>query len=50
MLYLTKDAPIEVVKAAYRALMVLHHPDKGGDEETAQKINEAYHSIMKAIQ
>lgn len=31
-----------VIKAAYMALMKKHHPDHGGDEKIAKKINEAY--------
>lgn len=44
-LFVTADAPPEVVKAAYRALMQLHHPDQGGDEVTAKRINNAYDRI-----
>ena len=42
LLHVQPDAPAEVVKAAYRALMSLHHPDKGGDAEKAILVNEAY--------
>lgn len=35
-------APWEVVRAAYKALVMLHHPDRGGDTETLQRINCAY--------
>lgn len=31
------------VKQAYRRLALKNHPDKGGEEETFKKINEAYH-------
>jgi serine/threonine protein kinase len=31
-----------VIKAAYQALMKKHHPDHGGDEKMAKKVNEAY--------
>jgi hypothetical protein len=41
-LHLLPSAPPEVVKAAYRALAVLNHPDKGGCEETMKRLNEAY--------
>jgi hypothetical protein len=47
-LYLIPNAPLEVVKAAYRALAMLHHPDRGGDIETMAKINSAYDKIVKA--
>jgi len=30
------------IKRAYRKLAMKHHPDRGGDAETLQRINEAY--------
>lgn len=36
------DAPAEVIKAAYRALIRVHHPDAGGDHVAATLLNEAY--------
>jgi DnaJ domain len=36
------DAPPEVIRAAYRALIVLHHPDAGGSHEQAVLINAAW--------
>ena len=42
VLWLKQGAPKEVVKAAYSALIRIHHPDVGGDEETAKQINAAY--------
>lgn len=30
------------VRQRYRTLVASHHPDRGGDTETAQRINEAY--------
>ena len=41
VLHVQPDAPIEVIKASYRALMgpLRHHPDLGGDHETAALIN-----------
>jgi hypothetical protein len=41
-LWLRPGAPMEVVRAAYRALAALHHPDKGGDMGTMQQLNAAY--------
>jgi hypothetical protein len=41
-LYVTSDAPSEVIKAAYRALAAMHHPDKGGDAASMVRINAAY--------
>ena len=42
VLHVQPDAPAEVIKAAYRALMTIHHPDKGGDANKASLVNEAY--------
>ncbi len=44
-LHLLPSAPPEVVKAAYRALSMIHHPDKGGDTRAMQKVNEAYRQL-----
>ncbi len=41
-LHLLPDAPAEVVKAAYKALAQLNHPDKGGDTARMQELNEAF--------
>jgi curved DNA-binding protein CbpA len=42
LLHVQADAPPEVIKASYRALMTVHHPDVGGNHETAALLNEAY--------
>ncbi|MBY0491873.1 MAG: J domain-containing protein [Gemmatimonadaceae bacterium] len=42
VLHVQPDAPAEVVRAAYRALMVKHHPDQGGDHDQAVLLNEAW--------
>jgi hypothetical protein len=36
------DAPPEVIKAAYRALIATRHPDVGGDAYEAALLNDAY--------
>ncbi len=38
------SAPAEpgLVRRQYRRLVSLHHPDRGGDTETTQRINDAY--------
>ena len=46
-LYLRPNAPPELVKAAYRTLAVLYHPDKGGDEELMKRVNVAYAQLQK---
>jgi hypothetical protein len=45
LLHVQHDAPAEVVKAAYRALIAMHHPDKGGDHTEAAMVNEAYNVL-----
>lgn len=45
-LYVTHNAPVEVIKAAYRALSKLYHPDTGGDAEDFKRINEAYSALL----
>ena len=44
LLHLQPDAPVAVITASYRTLMSTprHHPDLGGDHESAALINEAY--------
>jgi hypothetical protein len=41
-LYLTPDAPFVVIRAAYRALALASHPDRGGDTAKMISINAAY--------
>lgn len=44
-LFLTADAPVEIVKAVYKKLSFMYHPDHGGDEEKLKEINAAYERI-----
>ncbi len=44
-LHLLPSAPVEVVKAAYKALAVIHHPDKGGDAVQFTKIQKAWEAV-----
>jgi len=45
------DAPVEVVKASYRAIMhrLKMHPDLGGDHEHAALINEAFATLTNPL-
>lgn len=45
VLHLLPSAPPEVVKASYRALVSLHHPDHGGSADDFRAIQEAYESL-----
>ena len=44
MLHVQPDAPTEVIRSSYRALMqkLKMHPDLGGDPQEAALVNEAY--------
>ncbi len=45
-LHLLPSAPPEVVRASYKALVQLVHPDKpGGDTEAMQRLNAAYERL-----
>lgn len=48
-LWLLPGAPLEVVRAAYKALATLHHPDKpSGDEEQMKRLNAAFKMLAAA--
>lgn len=38
---------VESIKRAYRQAMKTAHPDAGGTKEQAQRVNEAYQSVMR---
>ena len=42
----TAVVSIDDIKKAYRALALLHHPDKGGDEDVFKEINNANDVLM----
>jgi hypothetical protein len=46
-LHLLPTAPPDVVKAAYRALATINHPDHGGDVVAMQQINLAYAQLTR---
>ena len=45
ILEIPKNCSQEDIKKSYKKLAIKHHPDKGGDEETFKKINEAYATL-----
>jgi hypothetical protein len=45
VLFVSKDAPWEVIKAAYKALALKHHPDVSGDSDKFKEINNAFLSL-----
>jgi curved DNA-binding protein CbpA len=42
VLGVSKAATAADIKAAYNSLVLIHHPDKGGDQETFIKVQQAY--------
>lgn len=50
VLHVQPEAPTEIIKASYRALMssLRAHPDLGGDPARAATINQAYDVLMDA--
>ena len=45
-LFVTADAPLEVIKASYKALARKYHPDVNqGDDTAMKKLNAAYGSL-----
>jgi DnaJ-domain-containing protein 1 len=47
VLGITRNAPMEVIEAAYRALAKIHHPDAGGSTAAMQHINRAYDQVRR---
>lgn len=47
VLFLLPGAPPEVIRAAYRALSLLYHPDRGGDAQCMKRLNQAYENLEK---
>ncbi len=47
VLHLRETAPPELIEAAFRCLARLHHPDRGGDVATMQRLNAAHAALTK---
>lgn len=47
MLGLSPSASWEEIERAYRAKAKIHHPDRGGDEDTMRALNEAYNRLKQ---
>ena len=45
VLGVSDTATASEIKKAFRSLMMIHHPDKGGDAEKAKKIIAAYQHL-----
>ena len=48
-LYLQPGAPVQVIRAVYRVLAKMNHPDHGGETKAMQEINIAYEQVMEGI-
>ena len=46
---LEEDATVKEIKKAWRRLVHIHHPDKGGNEEEFKKIKMAYGVLLRSI-
>jgi len=46
----SKMPSLDELKAVYRKLVKIHHPDMGGNPETAKKIIAAYSTLLDRIQ
>jgi hypothetical protein len=46
-LFVTEDAPPEIIRAAFRTLAKMHHPDQGGDADKMTEVNAAYQKLKK---
>jgi DnaJ-class molecular chaperone len=40
-------APMDVVTRSFHRLVMLHHPDRGGDQEMMKQINSAYDDLKR---
>lgn len=47
MSYFTSMHTVEQIKAEYRRLAKIHHPDIGGSEEEFKRLNNEYHDALK---
>lgn len=51
-LHVSRDAPIEVIRSAYRSLARKYHPDSGGSRESdaaMQALNAAYEALSNPL-
>jgi hypothetical protein len=49
VLFVLEGAPWEVIEAAYKALALKTHPDRGGRTEDFQKVQRAFEELKTAL-
>lgn len=49
MKYFTNCKNLEELKKEFRRLAMIHHPDRGGDQEIMKEINNEYDAVFPAI-
>lgn len=49
VLGIQRDASQEAIKNAYRALVVVHHPDKGGDQQDFIRLRRSYEQALAQL-
>jgi hypothetical protein len=47
VMFLTRNAPDFVVEAVWKALALVHHPDRGGDSALFVRVKNAYDAIKR---
>lgn len=49
MTYFNNISTLEELKKEYRRLVMLHHPDKGGDTETMKSVNAEHDELFETL-
>ena len=49
MKYFTNCTTLDELKKEYRRLVMLHHPDRGGDTETMKQINNDHDAMFEVL-